>query len=192
MDKKRVAMVIDGPNHRRACLDLGLNMNFPRLLDFLEKDKDYVFSVLKLYYDQVPGNQSVNSFYRAMREIGFDLVAVPMHEYGYACRAEGKNFKSSTDQLITIQVMRHLINDEFDEIIFFTGDSDYRFLLEEIKKVGKKIIIYSTSTTVSRSLILLADEVVRIDQIDKDSDLLLPVRRYTRPRDEHLHDALSH
>ena len=171
MDKKRSAMIIDGPNYRGASLTSGFNIDFHRLLETYEPDYD--FQILKIFHDQLPGGERLNSFYRAMYELGFDLVPVPMHEYGYNCRAEGKILKSSTDQMITIHVMQHLFSNQFDEIFFFTGDSDYRFLLEEIKKAGKRIKIFSTSTTISRSLILLADEVIKIDEIDKDSDLLL-------------------
>lgn len=180
-------MIIDGPNFRWASLASGRNIDFSRLLANLAIDYD--FSKLLIFYDKL-GNELPNSFYLAMEHIGFELVPVPMHQYGRACKHEGKSFKSSTDQKITIEVMKYLNGNYFDYLFFFTGDSDYRFLLAEIKKAGKGITIFSTSTTFSGSLAEFADQVIQIDQLERDSDLLIPISRHPRLVENPSHEPV--
>ncbi|MCX6742961.1 MAG: NYN domain-containing protein [Candidatus Parcubacteria bacterium] len=176
MEITRIAIVVDGPNFYYTTQQLGMNVNFRELL-YMVSGENIELPICKIFYDEVPGQKNINMFLKAMAEIGFELVPVPLHKFGNIVRSNGRNYKSSTDQMITVHLMEHLLNDEFDNLIFFTGDSDYRFLLQRIKQAKKKIHIFSASENISSSLLDIADQVVMLNKLKKDSKLLMPKKK---------------
>jgi len=58
-----------------------------------------------------------------------------------------------------------------DEVIIFSGDSDFQYLCKKLKDIGKKIIIYSSRKTISWELKLEASEIFYLE------DLIKTIRR---------------
>jgi len=52
-----------------------------------------------------------------------------------------------------------------DEVIIFSGDSDFQYLCKKLKDIGKKVIIYSSRKTISWELKLEASEVFYLEDI---------------------------
>ncbi len=172
MEYKRVLVIIDGPNFHYSMKKSKLHFNFGELLKIIGENNPEM-PILKLFFDEMPGEDTQNYFYVALSKMGFELIPVPLHIYGISGQISGRNYKSGTDQMITIHLMEHLLKEEFDTLLFFTGDSDYRFVLQKVVDAGKKIRIYSTSASLSSALIKITPHAVRLDKIRKDSVLLL-------------------
>jgi len=54
---------------------------------------------------------------------------------------------------------------EVDEIILFTGDSDFQYLIKRLKDIGKKVIIFSSRKTISWEIKLEATEYIYLEDI---------------------------
>jgi uncharacterized LabA/DUF88 family protein len=54
---------------------------------------------------------------------------------------------------------------EIDEIILFTGDSDFQYLIKKLKDIGKKVIIFSSRKTISWEIKLEATEHIYLEDI---------------------------
>lgn len=56
---------------------------------------------------------------------------------------------------------------KFDEVILFSGDSDFEYLAKKLKDSGKKVVVYSSKKTVSWELKLVASKVLYFENLEK-------------------------
>jgi uncharacterized LabA/DUF88 family protein len=170
MEIKRIAIVVDGPNLYHATRQLGIRINFQNLL-YKFSGENVAFPILKIFYDQIQWINGENSFLDSMRNLGFEIVPVPLKEYGKNGNDNGKRFKSRTDQMITVHLMEHLLKDEFDTLVFFSGDSDYQFLLQKIRNARKEIIIFGSKAMMAADLQSVG-KIFLFENFRPDSDLI--------------------
>lgn len=166
----KVAVIIDGPNVYGFYNHLnGLKINWQAFLKHI-RGPERNLNILKLFYDHRPNDRNGNSFIRYMEEIGFECIGVPLKTYVPHVNND-KVFKSRTDQKLTIEVMKHLIDNDFDRLILVSGDSDYEFLIKECRDARKKVEVWATQTSLSNELKTQADEYHLFD--DKNLKHLL-------------------
>ena len=55
---------------------------------------------------------------------------------------------------------------KIDEVIIFSGDSDFQYLVGKLKNAGLKVIVYSSRKTISWELKLAASEVIYLEDIE--------------------------
>ncbi len=72
-------------------------------------------------------------------------------------------YKSNCDVEITTDIL--LERKEVDEIILFSGDSDFQYLIKKLKDLGKKVIIFSSRKTISWEVKLEASEYIYFEDI---------------------------
>jgi len=54
---------------------------------------------------------------------------------------------------------------EIDEIILFTGDSDFQYLVKKLKDLGKRVVIFSSRKTISWEIKLEASGFIYLEDI---------------------------
>ena len=54
---------------------------------------------------------------------------------------------------------------EINEIILFSGDSDFRYLIKKLKDLGKKVIVFSSRKTISWEVKLESSKYVYLEDI---------------------------
>jgi uncharacterized LabA/DUF88 family protein len=72
-------------------------------------------------------------------------------------------YKSNCDVEITTDIL--LERKDIDEIILFTGDSDFQYLIKKLKDLGKRVVIFSSRKTISWEIKLEASEYIYIEDI---------------------------
>ena len=77
----------------------------------------------------------------------------------------GHTRKANFDVEIAVEAMKQI--NFFDTMVLFSGDSDFDYLLRELRTKGKKIIVVSTKYHVSRELIKRADAYIDLRKIRK-------------------------
>lgn len=118
------------------------------------------------YYTGVKSNdEKMASFLRYLDNVGITPMTKPIKVikvddnhpleklYNYS-----EIYKSNCDVEITTDVL--LERKEIDEIILFTGDSDFQYLIKRLKDIGKKVIIFSSRKTISWKTKLEATEYI--------------------------------
>jgi uncharacterized LabA/DUF88 family protein len=171
----KVAIIIDGPNLLGATTELGKNINFKiwlKHITHIVKNRRLV--IKKVFHDVIPHHPQRNGFHHLMEEIGFEIISVPLKCYGPRSQ---KSHKSRTDQSITVAVMEHLFQNDFDHLILLSGDSDYEALLECCQERGKTFEIWATSNSLAHELVSLAKRHHRdifLFDSDKFKYFLLP------------------
>lgn len=92
-------------------------------------------------------------------------LAQTMRHYGYTVRerymqyhkALKKPFRSDWDIGITIDAMDQI--DSYDTFVLASGDGDFSLLLEYLKERGKKVVVLTFESAVSKLLYGVADEM---------------------------------
>jgi uncharacterized LabA/DUF88 family protein len=159
----RVAIFIDGANLYQAARALGFDIDYKRLLEVFSTDCRFVRAY---YYTALLDEQE----YSPIRPLvdwldynGYTMVTKPLKEFTQATGR--RKFKGNMDVEITVDIMELL--DHMDQLVLFSGDGDFRRLIEAAQRRGVRAMVVSTIRTQPP---MIADELRR--QADHFLDLV--------------------
>ncbi len=161
--EERLAVFIDGANLYAAAKSLDLEIDYRLLLEWIG---DQSRLVRAFYYTALMEDQE----YSPIRPLidwldynGFTMVTKPAKEYTDSTGR--RKVKGNMDIELAIDVME--IADNIDHIILFSGDGDFRRLVEAVQRKGVRVTVISTIKTQPA---MVADELRR--QADHFVELL--------------------
>lgn len=182
---ERLALFIDGPNLYSAARSLGLEIDFRKLLkEFQGRGR-----LLRANYYTALVESDEYSPIRPLVDWlvynGFSVVKKPAREY--LDRDGRKRFRGNMDVELTVDMLE--IASHVDHIVLFSGNGDFRRLIEVIKAKGVRVSIVSTNASsppmVADDLRREADAFIELEDI---ADLIARPRREqpeNAPLDEH-------
>ncbi len=132
--KKRIAVLVDGPNIIRKAFNVDLNDARKELSKYGE------IRVAKVYLDQYASPK----LQEAMANQGFDITQTT----------------GDVDVTMAIEAMEYVLDPNIDTIALMTRDTDYRPVLIKARERGKKTIIIATDVAFSAALKNTADHVI--------------------------------
>ena len=151
---ERIALFIDGSNLYAAARSLGFDIDYKKLLHFFKK-RGYL--VRALYYTALIEDQE----YSPIRPLvdwldynGYTMVTKPTKEFTDA--SGRRKIKGNMDIELAVDVLEMAQN--LDHLYIFSGDGDFRRLVEAVQRQGKRVSIVST---VRSSPSMAADELRR-------------------------------
>ena len=135
-DNERVALFIDGANLYSAARALGFDIDYRRLLEvFAEKGR----LVRAYYYTALVEDQE----YSPIRPLvdwldynGYTMVTKPTKEFTDATGR--RKIKGNMDIELAIDMME--MAEHLDHVILFSGDGDFRRLVEAVQRKGVRVI----------------------------------------------------
>ncbi len=151
---EKVALFIDGANLYAAARALGFDIDYKRLLGIFGDDARIVRA---LYYTALIEDQE----YSPIRPLvdwldynGYTMVTKPTKEFtdNYGRR----KIKGNMDIELAIDVME--MASIIDHVVLFSGDGDFRRLVEAVQRKGVRVTVVST---VKSSPPMVADELRR-------------------------------
>ena len=181
-ENERVALFIDGANLYSAARSLGFDIDYRRLLKvFREKGQ----LVRAYYYTALVEDQE----YSPIRPLidwldynGYTMVTKPTKEFIDAMGR--RKIKGNMDIELAIDVLE--MADHLDHVILFSGDGDFRRLVEAVQRKGLRVSVVST---VKSSPPMIADELRRqCDNFIELDELREVIGR--PPRGEQAHAAV--
>ncbi|HEY9549313.1 MAG TPA: NYN domain-containing protein [Kiloniellaceae bacterium] len=175
--QERVALFIDGANLYATARSLGFDIDYKRLLNIFSDQCNLIRS---LYYTALVEDQE----YSPIRPLvdwldynGYTMVTKPTKEFTDATGR--RKVKGNMDIELAVDVMEML--EYLDHIILFSGDGDFRRLVEAVQRRGRRVTVVSTLRSQPP---MIADELRRqadsfIDLADMQSQIArqLPVDR---------------
>jgi uncharacterized LabA/DUF88 family protein len=176
--QERLALFIDGSNLYAAARGLGFDIDYKRLLD-LFAGKGHL--IRAFYYTALVEDQE----YSPIRPLvdwldynGYTMVTKPTKEF---IDASGRRkIKGNMDIELAIDVME--MADHVDHIVLFSGDGDFRRLVEAVQRKGVRVTVVST---VRSSPPMVADELRRqADNFLELQDLAPSIARNHPNRDD--------
>ncbi|OUS15995.1 NYN domain-containing protein [Rhodospirillales bacterium 47_12_T64] len=161
--EERVALFIDGSNLYATARALGFDIDYKRLLSlFAEQCK----LVRAYYYTALIEDQE----YSPIRPLvdwldynGYTMITKPAKEFTDATGR--RKVKGNMDIELAIDVME--VSDNLEHVVLFSGDGDFRKLIEAVQRKGVRVTVVST---VRSQPSMIADELRR--QADVFLDLV--------------------
>lgn len=147
-DRGRVAIFVDGSNLFYAAMQLGIEIDYTKLLCYLTQDSQLLRAFFYTGID--PGNDKQQGFLLWMRRNGYrvvtkDLVQLP----------DGSK-KANLDVEIAVDMMT--LADHYDTAVLVSGDGDLAYAVNAVSYRGARIEVVSLRSMTSDSLINVADQ----------------------------------
>ncbi len=162
---ERTALFIDGANLYATTKTIGLEIDYKRLLRFFEDETHFIRA---LYYTAITDDQEYSSIRPLIDWLdynGYTMVTKPTKEF--VDSAGRRKIKGNMDTELTVGALT--LSDHLDHIVIFSGDGDFRALVEALQARGKRVSIVSTLTTsppmVADDLRRQADQFVEITEL---------------------------
>lgn len=178
---ERIALFIDGANLYATAKSLGFDIDYKKLLkEFHSRGR----LVRAFYYTALVEDQEYSSIRPLIDWLdynGYAIVSKPAKEFVDSLGR--RKIKGNMDIELAVDAME--MADHVDHIVLFSGDGDFRSLVEAVQRKGVRVSVISTITTqppmVADELRRQADEFVDlvhlINKIGRD-----PIERVDRPR----------
>lgn len=181
---ERTALFIDGSNLYAAARALGFDIDYKRLLKVFKKNGQLVRA---LYYTALMEEQE----YSPIRPLvdwldynGYTMVTKPTKEFTDA--AGRRKIKGNMDIELAIDVME--MSPHLDHIVIFSGDGDFRRLVEAVQRKGVRVTVVST---IQSQPPMIADELRRqADVFIELADIQEEIQRAGGPRKPDQDDGM--
>ena len=167
--QERVALFIDGANLYSAARALGFDIDYKRLLECFSNRCRLIRA---FYYTALVDDQE----YSPIRPLvdwldynGYTMVTKPTKEFTDATGR--RKIKGNMDIELAIDVLE--MAQYLDHIVLFSGDGDFRRLVEAVQRKGVRVTVVST---VRSQPAMIADELRRqsdvfLDLVDLQPDI---------------------
>jgi uncharacterized LabA/DUF88 family protein len=179
-DQDRIALFIDGANLYATAKSLGFDIDYKRLLkEFQGRGK----LIRAFYYTALVEDQEYSSIRPLVDWLdynGFAVVTKPTKEFVDALGR--RKVKGNMDIELAVDAME--MADYIDQLVLFSGDGDFRSLVEAIQRKGVRVSVVSTNVTQPA---MVADELRR--QADDFIDLAQLAPRIGRDPAERVERA---
>lgn len=177
--RDKIAIFIDGSNLYSAARNLDVDIDYKKILEYFQGQGSLLRA---LYYTALVEDQE----YSPLRPLvdwldynGFTMVTKPAKEF---TDANGRRkIKGNMDVEIAVDVMD--MADHVDHIVLFSGDGDFRYLVEVIQRKGVRVSVVST---IKSRPPMIADELRR--QADQFIDLADLIEDIGRENVQHHND----
>ncbi len=148
--KEKFAVFIDAANILYSQKDLGWRIDYQKLKSFFEEfGKCSGF----YYYTGKVGNlEKQKRFLKKLKKLGYNVYAKEVK----LIRLKNNQFISKGNLDIELALDAFRLRKTYNTLILMSGDSDFAYLLELIKKDNKNAIVISTRGHISRELIVRA------------------------------------
>ena len=156
MDEK-TALMIDGPNLYACLKSLGLEVDFRKLLGFFQRQCRLARA---LYYTTISEDQefdTVRPLVDWLQYNGFTVITKPKKQFTDA--AGRRITRGNMDVELTVDAIR--LARHLDHLVLFTGNGDFRALVECVQQMGKRVTIVSS---------LVSDPPMVADDLRRQAD----------------------
>ena len=174
---ERIALFIDGANLYSASRNLGFDVDYRSLLEVFRNRAQLIRAY---YYSAVLDTEE----YSPLKPLtdwlaynGYSLVTKPAREYTDS--SGRRRIKGNMDIELAIDMME--LAPKIDHAVLFSGDSDFRRLVEAVQRQGVRVSVVSSVRTtppmVADDLRRQADHFLELAEIAPEF-----TRRQTEPR----------
>ena len=175
-DDERVGLFIDGANLYAAARALGFDIDYKRLLSVFRKQGRMIRA---FYYTALVDDQE----YSPIRPLvdwldynGYTMITKPTKEFTDA--AGRRKIKGNMDLELATDVLE--MAERLDHIVIFSGDGDFRCVVEAAQRKGVRVSVVST---VKSAPPMVADELRRqADNFIELQDIADQIARIHTPR----------
>lgn len=157
-NRGRVAIFIDGSNLFYAALQLGIEIDYTKLLCRLTAGSRLLRAFFYTGVDRT--NEKQQGFLLWMRRNGYRVIAKDLVQL-----PDGSK-KANLDVEIAVDLMA--LVGSYDTAVIVSGDGDLAYAADSVSYRGARVEVVSLRSMTSDSLINVADRYIDLDQIKED------------------------
>jgi len=157
-NRGRVAIFIDGSNLFYAALQLGVEIDYTKLLYRLTAGAKLLRAFFYTGVDRT--NEKQQGFLLWMRRNGYRVIAKDLIQL-----PDGSK-KANLDVEIAVDLMA--LVGSYDTAVLVSGDGDLAYAVDAVSYRGARIEVVSLRSMTSDSLINVADRYIDLEQIRED------------------------
>lgn len=184
-EREKIALFIDGANLYATARSLGFDIDYRKLLNNF-RGKGYLLRAY--YYTAMAEDQEYSSIRPLIDWLdynGYKVVTKPTKQFEDSI---GRR-KVKGNMEIELAVDAFEVSEYVDHIVLFSGDGDYRRLVEALQRRGRKVSVISTLQTQPP---MVADELRRqADQFIDLSNIRESIGREVSDRERHTEERES-
>ncbi len=138
--REKIALFIDGANLYATSRSLGFDIDYRKLLSSFQK-RGYL--VRAYYYTALVEDQEYSSIRPLIDWLdynGYKVVTKPAKEFTDSTGR--RKIKGNMDIELTVDALE--LAEHIDHYVIFSGDGDFRTLVEALQRRGRKVSVVST------------------------------------------------
>lgn len=152
----RVAFFVDGANIDNACTHAGFFLDWRKTLGYFV-GKGLFGGAYYFSTDYMDDEDAQIRFHDGLAAAGFTVRSKPVKLIKDKVTGQ-ERVKGNVDIELALEMIAR--EDTFDVGVLFSGDSDFKRVLEILQSRGKRVFVVSSRNSVSRELIHAADKPV--------------------------------
>jgi uncharacterized LabA/DUF88 family protein len=152
---ERIVVLIDGANLFYAAMQLGIEIDYTRLLKSLTRGRSLVRAYFYTGVDRT--NEKQQRFLLWMRHNGFRVVSKDLIQHPDGSKKADLNIEMAVDMLTLSQ--------HCDTIVLLSGTGDLTYAVDHVSYRGVKIEVVSLPTMTSDSLINVSDHFIDLARL---------------------------
>lgn len=167
-EREKIVLLIDGANLYATSKSLGFDIDYKQLLKTFQK-KGYLLRAY--YYTALIEDQEYSSIRPLIDWLdynGFSVVTKAAKEFTDA--AGRRKVKGNMDIELAVDAME--LSSSIDHFVLFSGDGDFRVLVEALQRKGKKVSVVSTTASnppmIADDLRRQADHFIDLKSLEKE------------------------
>jgi len=157
-NRGRVAIFIDGSNLFYAALQLGIEIDYSKLLYRLTGGSRLLRSFFYTGVDRT--NEKQQGFLLWMRRNGYRVIAKDLVQLPDGSKKANLDVEIAVDMMALVAA--------YDTAVLVSGDGDLAYAVDAVSYRGARVEVVSLRSMTSDSLINVADRYVDLDQIKAD------------------------
>ena len=191
--REKIALFIDGANLYATAKALGFDIDYRKMLQHFQK-RGYIMRAY--YYTALIEDQEYSSIRPLIDWLdynGYKVITKPAKEFTDSTGR--RKIKGNMDIELTIDAME--LSSRIDHAVLFSGDGDFRVLVDALQRRGCKVSVVSTMASqppmIADDLRRNADHFIDLNSIEDEigrAQAERPAPRY-QPQDDvevHEHD----
>ena len=166
--REKIALFIDGANLYATSKSLGFDIDYKRMLGFFESQ---AYLLRAYYYTALIEDQEYSSIRPLIDWLdynGYRVITKPTKEFTDATGR--RKVKGNMDMELAIDALE--LADTVDHMVLFSGDGDFRPLVEALQRKGRKVSVVSTVITnppmIADDLRRQADNFIELTTLRKE------------------------
>lgn len=179
--RSKTAVFIDGANLHGTCRELNLELDFSKVIPYLQTNYDVVRALYyTAIYEDEYGRKVLQPLVDWLNTNGYLVKSKVAKAF---LSDKGMRIKGNMDIEIAVDVMRMIRR--IDHLFLFSGDGDFRYLVEAVQNEGVRVTVVSSMEINSRHQDYQKFPVCSIDlrrQADEFIELSELRREFSRER----------
>jgi len=155
LNRGRLAVFIDGSNLFYAALQMGIEIDYSKLLACLTVDGRLLRAFFYTGVD--PNHEKQQNFLLWMRRNGYRVIAKELTQFSDGSKKANLDVEIAVDMLTLV--------DYYDTAILVSGDGELTYAVNAISYKGARVEVISLRSMTSDSLINVADHYLDLEDL---------------------------